>query len=417
MAAQSSTQGGGSNPQAAATAAESPQGSAGAGGPDLVAQVVAYELLEIAARDVVTAVKVKIDEVRAAQKGMIPRILIVTDRALVATDWSFAAVGQQLSYFSAALDDANARLSAVPEREMQPESLAAGVGLGDVGDLLTGVSGILTAITTNYSTASNEIALGSTPLVAAVASELLGNAIPVVVDQFSLLKPDKSPVFREFAKAQASCLALRRMVSEHRTKTVEPADRAAKALEAAQDAYYKALATLQQGGQAPSTGVLETKMEELRSNIQKAAETRALVAYAEGLISQFDSFATSITSAPKEGVYPALVAAALHEALHAASADQQGRITHVLYVGVEGCAGQTVKRTLLLWGHADFMGGEEVSYLLLDCLNNEIVAVDTVTLLATLPMNLRKGTLDPAYEIALQIKQQTRATPTPAPAS
>jgi hypothetical protein len=355
-------------------------------GVGLIAELLAYKLLGPAAATIAAAVKNQLGKDATAS------ILVVEDRGLVASDWPYGAIREQLKSHDETLDVATAALMKELGEKAPPTDLVIAPALGAATAFVGAAAALVGMFRTDYSIASKEVTIGTTPLVAAVAQHLLTPKIQVSVDQFALV--DESAIIKEFWATRMKRVKLERLSLKLKTKTVQPAERRIEDLRAewkdAWTAYSKALG---EATSPPKLEELERRMSTLEGDVKQAesdaAPARGLVAQADAVIAQFDGFATTATTATKEGSYPPLVAAALREALHGDTPKQ----THVLYVAVEGSGGETVTRRSLFRrsGQVGFMGGTQVSYLLLHSKENKVVLAGTETLLGHLQYDLNKG--------------------------
>jgi hypothetical protein len=359
-------------------------------GVGLVAQLLAYKLLTPAAATIAEAVKQHVS-------GKATQVLIVEDRALVATDWPFGALREQLKSHRETLEDAELMLKRAlgkepPPEEPPPEEFLFVPAIGAATAFVGAAATLVGMFRTDYSIASRDVKIGTTPLVAAVARQLLSSKIRVTVDQFGLLD-ENSVIIKRFWRTRKTRVDLERLSLELKNKKVQPADRRVEDLRAewksAYAAYEKALG---EATTPPNLEELKNRASRLENELEQAetnaAPARSLVAQAESAIAQFDAFATTVVTSTKEGTYPPIVAAALREALH-----QSPQQMHVLYVAIEGSGGETVTRRSLFGrsGQVGFMGGAEVSYLLLETRRSKVIAAGTETLLGHLKYDLKKG--------------------------
>lgn len=339
-------------------------------GVGLVSQLLAYKLLGFAAAAVAKVVRESVEHEGAGGA----RLLIVEDRSLVANDWPYEMIRRQLDGHAAMLKLAVQQLETAvgplePRADRETTTLrksvgalaGGGVALATVLTAMVGaVAGLAGMFRTDYVISSRDVNMGRTPLVAAVAQRLLEAGAPPIevdVDQFRLLKDSR--IIKSFWDARKDRMELE---------------------------------------------LLNTKLKERLLSHEKppegASATSGLAAYADAVMTQFDGFTTGAATATKEGAYAPLVAAALHERLHGdpeceGSVRANPTLTHVLYVGIEGQGGETVTRKSL-FGRSDvvdYMGGGEVSYLLLDVRENKLVAAGNKTLLGHLTYDLKEGTV------------------------
>jgi hypothetical protein len=159
----------------------------------------------------------------------------------------------------------------------------------------------------------------------------------------------------------------------------------------------------------------------------------ARAAFAKLAIARFDSFAEAATKAPEGSPYPPLVTAALVERLRfgaeigqrpmarTSSSDEseasfesadgadgaRTRVTHVLHVAVEAAGGETITHRSLfsLGGTVGFVGGVNVSHLLVDLASDRTVGAGSETFAAQLKYELRTGSATQAKRIVVTATQ------------
>jgi hypothetical protein len=135
--------------------------------------------------------------------------------------------------------------------------------------------------------------------------------------------------------------------------------------------------------------------DELTKAQADVAPKRALVALADAVIARFDGLATAVSTTAQGAPYPPLVAAGIQERLHVGNDNAQAmkRIGYVLYVGVEAASGETITRRSLFKpsGTVGFVGGAQVSYLLLKTDEGTTIVAGSEPLLAHLRYDLWNG--------------------------
>jgi hypothetical protein len=369
-------------------------------GVGIVGKLLAYELLQDGASEIVEAIKSKLT-------GS-PNVLVVEDRALVATDWTYSLIRAELQAHEEAL------LAAI--KAFPPSSPTAGVGrpgterapetpneeskrtmgflppaalVSAIPAVVGAAAGLIGMFRSNYSITGQDFALGATPLVAAVAKKLLGlSPLPELsIDQFSLVGDQ---IIARFQKALKDRLQVERLAQMSKGNTVQPADRQLQDLRTTLATYIKVLA---ESKPETDTTALRRLIEDIRAKIEQvekaAAADRARVMLAEAVSARFDTFVTEITTAPKDGGYPPLVRAAMRERLHA----DNSKHTHVLFLGVDASGGEMITRQAYFEksGVAVIVGGVQVSYLLLDVGGNKTVSAGSKTLLGHLKYDLKNG--------------------------
>jgi len=384
-------------------------------GVGLLAALLAHAVLERGADEIVKALP--LTHVEGKSKGN--TVLIVEDRALVESDWPYTMVSSQLEVLSDNLGKAETLLQPPTEKPHAPavpatteEMLLPAAALAAAPALVGAVAGLIGMFKTDYSIASKDVTVGTTPLVAAVAGELLAAGHTVIVDKFTLLA-EESPLIKGFRDAREVRNNVYRLVSQLKSEQLDPADHRISTcrteLEAATKAYYDALA------KAPATPPkdletppkdLETRIGDLRRDLKEAegdsASARWHVAFAEAAIGAFDTFTTAITSATGTGD-PPLIAAALREHLH-----MPKDVTHVLYVGLESSGGETITRRSLFGrsGQVAYMGGTQISYMLLDVPNKNLVAAGTTSEAAYLPFDLKNAQPGHAKPVTIAVPRR-----------
>lgn len=360
------------------------------------------------------------EEIRNDLLGLLDKdedkVLLVSSPDLIGSDWPYMAIVEQLHQHKLELEQTKDRLTGLAglkfaAEEMQGEvrpsleepamvrSVVSGAGVGKI--LQAGLSAvnsfaeIAALFRADYKINARDVSIGSSPLLAAVAHFLVGQAKEVNVEGFSLLKG--SQLFQDFTAVANLRLEVQRLATELKESTVTPADRTAELEKEARKAYLEALTAEKPPGEA-ALGVLRDRMRELHCRLDatwdRAAE-RAEVAVAETVLKNFDSFATSLLKPPEEG-YPPLIAAAIRERLHA----PQG-YTHVLYAGTEAAGGETITRSTFLRTSMRSLGGAQVSYLLWSVKEERLLAADSKPFLATAKLRLGSGFIGGAEAIRL----------------
>ena len=379
-------------------------------GVGLVAQLIGYQLLDEASARIAKAIA------RCGVKGA--DILVVEDRLLAGTDWPFEGIQHELAALAPALDQMLTDLSLtevqvarsvpivpglrtelVPLVPLVPAALAVSPVIGAAASLIG-------MFKTDYSITSREVKIGTTPLVAAVANRLVEQKHNVSLDQFSLIA--ESRIFADFWSVHNKRDQVEQESIRLKYGSVLPADRRIEDLRAqikgAWTELYKALSGETTGKHqiANLRGELTNQKAELGQIEGDSALARAKVAAADALIARFDAFATAATTTTSTG-NPPLLSAALRELLHRSGDDSKTWLTHVLFVGIEGSAGETITRTSRFGrsGQVGYMGGAQVSYLLLEVKRNRLVAAGTDSLLGHLQYDLKHQTAGPMTSVRL----------------
>lgn len=365
----------------------------------LLAEVVAYSALRDVAAQVAGSVK------KHTPDGAF--VLIVESRALFATDWPYAVIHDELAGHLTALQaatdalESRAPAAAPPAKEPEePRVEALGVplaavtpGLAVAEGVVGGAAGIAAMFRNDYTISSRETKVGSTPLVAAVASELASATRTVVVDGFELVIGSR--VLADFNAARAQRRRLEHAKIEQEQSIAADAANSdalrARVKDAGAD-YDKALAEAKSGVDLKN---LEDNLHALQSRLAELdaalAEPRAVIAVASAAAARFDAFATVVTTLPAGAPYPPLVSAALREQLHA---QRDAKVTHVLFVEVDTAGAETVAIRSLFRQRARFVGGLHVSYLLLAVEVNKIVKAGTAAGIRQMNYRLRTGKLE-----------------------
>jgi hypothetical protein len=383
-------------------------------GVGLVAQLIGYQLLDEASARIAKAIA------RCGVKGA--DILVVEDRLLAGTDWVYEGIQHELAALAPALDQMLAdlgptelqRAEIVPTvPQLRTELFMAPLGLAAVAvsPVIGAAASLLGMFKTDYSITSREVKIGTTPLVAAVANRLVEQKHNITVDQFSLIAGSR--IVADFRSVHDKRDQVEQESIKLKYGSVLPADRRIEDLRAQmKDAWTE----LDKALSGETTG--KHQIADLRSQLRAAkadlgevesdsASARAKVAAAEALIARFDAFATAATTAPSTG-NPPLLSAALRERLHRSGDDPKTSLTHVLFVGIEGSAGETITRTSRFGrsGQVVYMGGAQVSYLVLEVKRNRLVAAGTESLLGHLQYDLKRQTAGPLTSVRLTPAQQ-----------
>jgi hypothetical protein len=359
-------------------------------GVGLVAKLVAYELLHDGAATIVTAIGPKLRKPA--------RVLVVEDRSLAGRNWSYAIVRAELDAQNEALRVAKEAFDAAPKPAPAGKAAVAGP-VAAIPALIGAAAGLIGMFRTNYSITGKDFTIGTTPLVAAVTEKLLAVNTEVTIEHFSLLD---SQIITEFEEARKARRELDRR-SQEKSKAVHETDRRIADLRTLLKESSAAYPTILAEGKTGSKALWDL-IESLRKDIADAekgvAVDRALVTLGETVGARFDTFATAATASSKEGSYPPLVAAAIQERLRA----EPKRYTHVLYVAVEGAGGETITRqaNFIKSGVAVFMGGAQVSYLLLSVATNTTTVAGTESLLGQLRYELKNGETGPLKSVKLR---------------
>ncbi len=375
-----------------------------ADGTGLIADLLTHALVDEGARE--TA-----GEINEAL-GNCARVLLVSDPELALSDWSHGSVRLSLDAYGAAflearnaLDEALGEPVVVRERDVvevfgesaklsllgRPFAPAVGPAIAAASAIVGGVADVTAWFQADYSVKKRDVTVGETPLLSALAGRLASADRSIEVDGFSLLAD--SPLLESFAAAIKARNELEARSAAAKARIVDPVAREREIESAARkenaSAIAKALGGKKDDSQHELLSTRETELvdslEELDAN---GAAASAATATADAAITAFDKLATTLTAAGKNGAYPPLLAAALRERLHS----KEDPHTYVLYAGLESVGGETIaKRSLFTGASIRYVGGAQLSYMLLDVKTNTVVAAKTRPLLATTKLSLRFG--------------------------
>jgi hypothetical protein len=367
----------------------------------LVADLLAHSLVGDAAAAIAAQVKEKLSSDSI--------VLVVEDRALAKIDWPYEAIRGQTEQHKSALAEAIALFGvtqppegvereAEEEREAAPKRALLPAAALPVARLISVAPAAVNALASvvgmfrsDYAITNRDVTIGTTPLIAAIAGELAVNG-KVAVSGFELV--EGSAVAADFWDAWGSRARLERLKLRAANERVAPVEEALKAhrelLKSAASALDKALAAAD--STADVLKRLRDRITELHEEItrleESIAQDRADVAVAETVLTRFEEFASAVVTTAEGAAYPPLVAAAIQERLRA----RENAITHVLYVGLEGAGGETIRRRNLFLGpRLTFVGGVQVSHLLLDVDARTTVAAGTQSLLGQIRYKLVEG--------------------------
>lgn len=343
-------------------------------------------------------------------------VLVTDDRALAKIDWPYEAISghviQQAEALTEALalfepaqqkrDEAGRKAEeAVKEKARADAKFVPGLGLTLGAKVISAAPAAVNALASvigmfrsDYAITNREVTIGTTPLIAAVAGRLTEDA-NVVAGGFGLV--EGSEVAGKFWTAWSNRSELERRKVRVSSERIAPAD---KALAAQQQQLKTAVAALEKvmADADSSAEVIKgfaDRVENLGREIVKlersVAEDRADVAVADAVLARFDDFAKAVTNTPEGAAYPPLVAAAIQERLRAADGTE---ITHVLYVGLESAGGETIaRRNLFLFPRLTYIGGVQVSHLLLDVAKKVLTSAGTQSLAGQVKYELFRAEL------------------------
>jgi hypothetical protein len=371
----------------------------------LIGELLAYGRLLPAAKKI------------AARFGKGQRVLIVEDRDLIESDWVCEVVRRQLVHQGAVLDRARLGVtdalaaglaeppiedSATPEAEIQESVIAAGAALTTATSLVGAAATLAGMFRSDYSIKRRDVAVTTTPLVAAAADALREQDVLVNVDGFALLAGSSTVgAFYDLWTARSELNDLELQLTKMYAAAEEDAKDLREEARKLADAYDGELAK-------PSSPPTADQLEQRLSTVRQALATteaalsrpRAAIAFATATGAAFDAFATAVSAPAKEGARPPLVLAAMREPLHR----DENRVTHVLYVAVEAPGAETITKHGFFGssGRVKFLGGMQVSYLVLDVANACISAAGTEPLLAHMDYDFGSGWAGRVEPIAIR---------------
>jgi hypothetical protein len=262
------------------------------------------------------------------------------------------------------------------------------------GSLVGSAAQLAGLFRSDYGISALATTIGATPLIAAVARELIGKDHATVVDGFSLVQG--SVVLEDLRGAwrQRRQLEKLKIMEEQRIAAdASKADDLRARLKDAATAYDKALAE-------DKADVDLTKLQEvltrLRGDINSLEASlqrpRTNIALATAVAARFDTFATSVAAVPPGGGYAPIISAALREQLHG----QEPTVSHVLFLSVDTAGAETVTIRGLLRQRVRFVGGLHASYLLLGVTEKTVVAAGTAGAIRQVNYKLGSGNFKPA---------------------
>jgi hypothetical protein len=379
------------------SSSKGPEGTVEIGeGVGLVADLVAHAVLADAAAEVVADIGTSLSE------GS--KVLLVDSPDIVASDWTYTAISEQVKSEKDALSAVKGDLLTAGGEQIRPFFEGTRMALGVTG-VIASIPGLVGAATdiaslfrADHSFSAREVKITSPALHAALVNRLLPKVRRVNIDKFGLL--EESDLFAQFGETAALRLEVQKLATEVKQRSIVPADRKVVQAEAARKAYEAALQT--KAADAPSKDgldglkkLMDDLEEGVRDDNNRVVPARAAVAVAEEAIEHFDTFAAATLEAPSGGGYPPLVMAALREALHASD------YTHILYAGIEETAGETITRRTFLRTTVRFLGGGHVTYLLWDIADKRLVSANGFPVLAQAKMGMVFGISRPAKRIHL----------------
>ncbi|GAA1700928.1 hypothetical protein GCM10009765_58080 [Fodinicola feengrottensis] len=388
----------------------------------VVAELVAYSLLNHAAQQIAEGV------------AAVPpwRVLVVEDRTLAATDWSYHAVTEQMGRLSAELKAASekvAEASAPPKQLPSPSSTASvhpgqeGL-LAEVAAAATAALGVANAVPavvgaiadtigylrTDYTITGRAFTVKSTALVTAVARALRQQGVRSEVDGFHTFPATTASLaaFSDFQHLQRDLTVSRlTFVQQKLSPAIAEVAKGNTALMAAQ-----AEVTAARAAQPPDQvreKLAEAAAEEAADRLSRAQQAQTLAQQVADLaaasLTRASTFETTVTTVPAGGGLPPLAVAATLERLHASG---DNAITHVLYVGVDVAGGETVvKKRFLGAPGIRYIGSCQVSAMLVGN-DGDVAWARTMTLVGQLKYSPGKGKFATPEMVEVKMNDQSR---------
>ncbi len=312
------------------------------------ATLAAYQAMVQIAGDVARAVEGQCGPGNAA------RILIVDSLDFCGADVQSIQVSAQLDFWLAELETWTAAvdrmIQQVAER-VRPDRTAAVAAAGGVAAAAGAVAevaalgvDIVGYFRTGYDVRGQAVSLPDAALRSLVAGHLDKQRCSVFLPAFHRLDSGAIPVVEKLNE----CIRRKDRLKQ-------------------QVAALRGLSAVQKA-QGP-----ESESDAKDNSRGQAAEIEAACKKAELVIGEFAELNEALTTAPRSGGYPPLVAAAIRHYL------DRMQITHLLHLGVASTGGDMVLgRGLFGAGKAGYLGGCVITYVLART-SGEILAADTVT--------------------------------------
>lgn len=322
-------------------------------------------------------------------------VLIVEDRALLHSSWSYQWISAELGRHADLLARAQEALEegerSVHE-EYQRTAVAPVVGavIGAVPKVVGAVADVVGMFRTNYTLAGRVMTPEGTPLVAEVARALRLAEVPTVaVDGFRTASG--SALLDQLVAAQRARWELGAAAVDVRAR-VDRRQAELKRLEAELAATLASC--LKVAEQDKSTAALDERLAKVRASVASSelavAPDARLVAWVDGVIAAFDAFLVEIGTV-RDGGQPGLVAALLREQLFV-----EPGISHVLFVSIDYAGSLTASHETRL-GPKDkvtWVGGLQLSHLALDVRKGTLVSSGTTQVVSRVAYNVETGELD-----------------------
>jgi hypothetical protein len=388
----------------------------------LAARHTAYALLDDAAAQIA-------EQVTAGAGGDGVRVIVVEDRALLASDWQHASITGQMAAIRKQLDAARKLLASplppdapAPTAAATPSAaglaaagapaaigaVAAAVnGVNGVKGVVEDVAGIVQLFRSDYqvTTTAADLTITATPLVSAVAHAMRKIGAQVRVDGLALAG---GPLLRDFfaLRAERDELATA-YLSFNALEVSWRVDRAAERraeIDAKVLAHDKAVADGAKGARALGRQLAEARARYETADRNAAAAT-AHAAVAKAAIDRFDAFETAVTTVPAGASMAPLAVAASRDVLHG---DDQA--LEVLFVQLESAGGELITHHSL-WSssaRAIVMGGVVVSWMLVNLRDSTVRRAGCIPLVASSSFSLATGQIEDPVAAAVAEERQPR---------
>ncbi len=336
-----------------------------------VAEVVAHSLVTRAATDLAKEL---------ASKAEGKRILIVEDRDLAASDWTYQVVSARMGEVVNELNVLKTTLTpnhepivsppgdlaeGTPAVGVAPAVIAAGSAAIVVKSLVGAAADVLGYVQSDYTIKGRSISAQYPPLVSALANALrrVNDGPSVVLDHLRPL-PETSGTLTQFKTVGDLRWAVTRAKLELQVGDLATA---ATTVSAATKAKTSAIAKV---GALPSDAKLSDRQaaeseaqiaeESLLAAEKKHGALKSLVDQAAGAEARADALITELTKAPEAGGLPPLGLAVLREVIHGANA-----VDAVLAASIDAIGGETITRKNRMLGPAiRYVASCQVSTLL-----------------------------------------------------
>ena len=365
-----------------------------------VGELVTYSALDNALSDVADAVE--------AQNPS--GVLIVEDRALLHSSWAWESISSEVGRLGQNLDQLRESIAAfdappvvqydaynfvAPTAAIALVPAVAGLisAAGAAPSLLGAVADVVGMFRTEYATAGRSMSPQGTPVVVEMSRLLRSRNVVNAVDGFMLTKNSK--ILADIESLRQVRADLDQDLSQHRQAVLldqAKVDATRPEVEAFRAAVIKAASA-------------ETLSEQLSKHYREAeqrlvaaqravAARSALIGHADKILASLEAFLVGISTAAKEGGDPPLLAALLREALFTPRGDEPP-MSHVLFVSLDSIGLDIVDAGKRLKTDEEqmFVGGLQVSYLLLDVRSGVTTESRTIRRISQARFNQETGQL------------------------